>query len=157
MVCDTETDETNMKHSPPPPIPALLEAHTRMEHGNAKRALTDLVDYLGVTRSNLLSWEEIPEWYRQPLSALCRVVEVHWERPEHDLFREVLADYRQRGVLDTKILDACIRDRRLPEDRRYLAANLVYALYAYAHAQRRPVRYQRWAVPPDTLPLLGAG
>lgn len=138
----------------PLPIPALLATHTRMEGGDEQKALADVAEFLGVTEVELLSWTEIPSRLRQKVSTLCRVTEVHWERDEHDLFRAALTIYRRDGKLYMDVFDGRIRDRRIPEDRRHLAFSLAWALYMYA--QGRPIRYQRWAVPPDCLHHLRA-
>lgn len=127
----------------PHPIPPILAALTRMDHGDAGRALEDLVECLAETQKTLASWQEIPEWRRLHVSNLCRVMGVHWERPEHDLFREALALFRATGKLEATRLNACIRDRSITEDRQFLAANLLFALHY--HSQGRPVCYQRWA------------
>ena len=155
MVFNNETEREGMSESTLPlPIPALLAAHTRMEGGDEQRALADVAEFLRVTEAELLSWTEIPAKLRQKVSTLCRVTEVHWERDEHDLFRAALTIYRRDGKLYVDVFDGLIRDRRIPKDRRHLAFCLAWALYMYA--QGRPIRYQRWAVPPDCLHLLQA-
>lgn len=138
----------------PLPIPALLAAHTRMEGGDEQKALADVSGFLGVTGAELLSWTVIPAKLRQRVSTLCRVAEVHWERDEHDLFRAALTIYRRDGKLYMDVFDGLIRDRRIPKDRRHLAFCLAWALYMHAHG--RPIRFQRWAVPPDCLHHLQA-
>ncbi|MCM2249563.1 MAG: hypothetical protein NDI58_03190 [Geothrix sp.] len=155
MVHNKETEKEDMSEPALPlPIPALLDAHTRMERGNAQRALADITEFLRVTEAELLSWAEIPTYLRQRVSTLCRVTEAHWERPEHDTFRAVLAIYRRDRKLYMDVLETHIRDRKIPEDRRHLAFSLAWALYSHVHG--RPIRYQRWAVPPDCLHLLQA-
>lgn len=139
----------------PAPLPSLLNALTRLGGGDASQAEEDLLGYLGVSLSVVDTWSEIPRPLRARVSDLCRASGVHWERREHDLFRSALAQLRQTGEVEAGKLHESMRDRVLPEDRRFLAASLIRALVVIQ--QGRPVRGQRWALPPDSLDGLALG
>lgn len=131
----------------PAPLPALHETLTRFEGGDSAKSLQDITEYLGVSPEVMAGWGEVPDELRERVASLCRVSGVHWERPEHDLFRVALAHYRATGKMVLGRLQAHTRSRDLPVDRCFLAASLMYALVLID--QGRPVRGQRWALPPD--------
>lgn len=131
----------------PVPLPALHAALTRFEGGDSARSLQDISEYLGVSAEVMAAWGDVPDELRERVASLCRVSGVHWERPEHDLFRVALAHYRATGQMVLGRLQAHTRSRDLPVDRCFLAASLMYALVLID--QGRPVRGQRWALPPD--------
>jgi hypothetical protein len=139
----------------PTPLPQLHAVLTRFEGGDSKRALSDMTKYLGAAPEVMATWQEVPEDLRERVSSLCRVAEVHWERPEHDLFRAALTRYGTTGEVNLGPLNARMRDQALPKDRCFLAASLANALVLLQHG--RLVRGQRWAVPPDCLGLGSAG
>jgi len=148
-----------MKHTLPNPIPALLSELSRLEGtlnkpgaDLQKMAFRDLLACLEVPQKFLKSWVEIPIESRERVSKLAHVLRVHWERPEHDLFREALTNLtRNHGKLDTSTLDAVWRDPSVPRDRQYLAVCLVHALHDYWNG--RPLAY-RWAVPLECVEML---
>ena len=151
FVCD---DLEAMDEIEIPPIIPLLTLFTHRE-GSLAKALATTAGYLEISVEELKSWEGVPESYRERVAALCRVSGVHWERHEHELFRQALATFRLTKKIDLAPWQARIRDQRLPKDRAYLAASLLAALVLIAQGQ--PVQGQKWAVPPDCWGYLPKG
>ena len=120
----------------PDPIPALLTGAALL--GDSDRPFRDLEGLLwtlGVKEATVRAWHKrgIPETQRKALARLCLRMDVHWERPEHGLWRTImlmLAVSQTHQAFDAanSLLGARWRDFSLPSDRRYLALSLLCSL-----------------------------
>lgn len=152
----------------PDPIPAILAAIEKADlETRAHRDREELLQDLGVNEATAKRWTKngIPPKQRRRLDSLCFAYGVHWERPEHRLFRTGLLllaacptaiDAATTGLRENHL------DLSIPEDRRALALSLISVLYAVWASIRprftgeepaKPPKVLRgawWAMPPES-------